>query len=711
MAQYRFSSQVIGRATGRSAVAAAAYRAGQSLTDERTGLAHDFSRKRGIAHAEIMAPDNAPDWMRDRARLWNAVELAEKRKDAQLSREVQLSLPHELTDAQRLELVRGFVNSQFVARGMIADVAIHHPDRDSDDRNHHAHIMLTMRELTGEGFGGKARDWNAKELLQTWREEWASQQNRILEREGHAARVDHRSLEAQGFDREPQAHLGPSAHGMEQRGERSRIGDENRAKDAANQNRAEQHRREAVINLAIERHRRQHAEQTALRVHALRDAQRLDLIDLERRHHRQALIQAAALEKQYGAAQRTMSAELAAVQARSQTTGWRGLLRRVTGAEKRDQQQAARLSATLGSIEQRKAEAVGTLRHQQAEERRAVQAKQTARENQLKAELAKQGVARERALKGEAPTRAAIQARAAVERQQAQQPTAAPKRPDRSEQWRNRYRKPQESTGRARDRQEIERQARSPDAATVQARAAVERQQAQQPTARANSVKARQVEPWRVKVPANAVKLETREIEKQAQGRPAPQPEQEAVKYDFDKARIRPQEPRRAPTAPEFVARPAPAPSPSGEVPRPSQRTIQDVPTPAPRRQDAPAPAPKRDWRELNKQREEKQRAARPVEQQREQAKPEAVRKVDPVEQKREPVAPAPKRDWGQINRQAQERSREETTQRDWGASADRSGGAQAGRDWSKSAADYHREQAERPRPERTRDRDFGRER
>lgn len=643
MAQYRFSSQVIGRATGRSAVAAAAYRAGQSLTDERTGLAHDFSRKRGVAHSEIMAPDNAPDWMRDRARLWNAVELAEKRKDAQLSREVQLSLPHELTDAQRLELVRGFVNSQFVARGMIADVAIHHPDRDSDERNHHAHIMLTMRALTVEGFGGKAREWNDKELLQSWREEWASQQNRILEREGHAARVDHRSLEAQGFDREPQAHLGPSAHGMEQRGERSRIGDENRAKDAANQNRAEQHRREAVINLAIERHRRQHAEQTALRVHALQDAQRLDLIDLERRHHRQALLQAATLEKQYGAAQRTMSAELAAVQARTQTTGWRGLLRKVTGAEKRDQQQAARLAATLGSIEQRKAEAVGTLRNQQAEERRAVQAKQTARENQLKAELAKQGAARERAIKGEAPTRAAIQAR--------------------------------------------------------------------------------QVEPLRVKVPPSAVTMDARGIiEKQAQGRPAPQPEQEAVKQDFDKARIRPQEPRRAPSAPEFVARPSPAPSPSGEVPRPSQRTIQDVPTPTPRRQETPAPAPRRDWRELNKQREEKQRAERPAEQQREQGKPapardfnrpapQQARKVEQVEQKREPVAPAPRRDWGQINRQAQERSREETTQRDWGASADRSGGAQAGRDWSKSAADYHRERAERPRPERSRDRDFDRDR
>ncbi|MBS7708178.1 MobA/MobL family protein, partial [Chelatococcus asaccharovorans] len=562
----------------------------------------------------------------------------------------------------------------------IADIAIHRPDHDSDDRNHHAHVMLTMRELTAGGFHSSkatptARSWNDKELLQTWREEWASQQNRILEREGHAARVDHRSLEAQGFDREPQAHLGPSAHGMEQRGERSRIGDENRAKDAANQNRAEQHRREAVINLAIERHRRQHAEQSALRVHALQDAQRLDLIDLERRHHRQALIQAAALEKQYGAAQRTMSAELAAVQARSQTTGWRGLLRKVTGAEKRDQQQAARLSATLGSIEQRKAEAVGTLRNQQAEERRAVQAKQTAQENQLKAELAKQGAARERAILGEAPTRAALQARAAVERQQAQQPTAAPKRPDRSEQWRNRYRKPKESTGRARDRQEIEQQAARPDAATVQARAAVERQQAQQPTERAASITARQVEPWRVKVPARAVKLDARQIEKQAQEKPAPNVEQEAMKHDFDKARIRPQEPRRAPTAPEFVARPAPAPSPSGEVPRPAQRIVQDVPAPAPRRQETPAPAPaKKDWRQATNQ---QPRA------------PQPPRDWSAPAERQQAPAPAARKDWDRPQEkpapQQASKASEPAPRKDWGAAAPR-------KDWSAPATDRPRE-------------------
>src|ERR1700675_62396 len=99
MAIYRFEAKVIGRSAGRSSTASAAYRAGEALTDERTGLAFDYSRRRGVLHSEIMAPADAPDWMRDRAQLWNAVEKAEKRKDAQLSREILLSLPHELTHA------------------------------------------------------------------------------------------------------------------------------------------------------------------------------------------------------------------------------------------------------------------------------------------------------------------------------------------------------------------------------------------------------------------------------------------------------------------------------------------------------------------------------------------------------------------------------------------------------------------------------------
>jgi len=209
MATYRFEAKIIGRSRGSSATASVAYRTAERLADERTGEVFDYTRRRGVLHTEILAPDGTPDWMHDRAQLWNAVERVEKRKDAQLARDLVLSLPHELTHGQRVELVRGFVQAEFVSHGMIADIAIHAPDRRGDQRNHHAHVMLTMRELTGEGFGKKARAWNDAEQLEAWREHWAQAVNRQLERYGHDARVDHRSLEAQGVDRSPSRNRDP----------------------------------------------------------------------------------------------------------------------------------------------------------------------------------------------------------------------------------------------------------------------------------------------------------------------------------------------------------------------------------------------------------------------------------------------------------------------------------------------------------------------
>ncbi len=116
---------------------------------------------RGVVHSEIMAPENAPDWMCDRDQLWNAVEAVEKRRDAQLAREIEVALPRELDRGERLELLRGFVQREFVDRGMIADVAVHEGKARDGQGQPHAHVMLTMRELTGEGFGKKDRSWNA----------------------------------------------------------------------------------------------------------------------------------------------------------------------------------------------------------------------------------------------------------------------------------------------------------------------------------------------------------------------------------------------------------------------------------------------------------------------------------------------------------------------------------------------------------------------
>ena len=228
VAIYHLSAQVIGRSSGRSAVASAAYRSGDRLTNERDGVTHDYERRRGVEHSEIMAPADAPDWAHDRSRLWNTVEATEKRKDAQLAREIEFSLPRELSADQRRELVQEFVGREFVSRGMVADVAIHSPLAADGAEQPHVHVMLTMRELRPDGFGAKVREWNDKAVLEQWRESWATTQNLALERAGIEQRVDHRSLADQGLDREPTLHLGSAAHELEQRGQPTEIGDHNR---------------------------------------------------------------------------------------------------------------------------------------------------------------------------------------------------------------------------------------------------------------------------------------------------------------------------------------------------------------------------------------------------------------------------------------------------------------------------------------------------
>ena len=196
---------MISRSAGRSATAAAAYRVGERIEDHRTGLTFDYRARGGVDHVETLAPANAPAWVQDRAALWNAVEAAETRKNSQVAREIRVALPAELDHGQRVELVREFCQREFVARGMVADIALHAPGRTGDERNHHAHILLTTREIGPEGFGAKNRDWNAVEMLEGWREAWARDSNRALERCGHEERIDHRTLEAQRIEAQERA--------------------------------------------------------------------------------------------------------------------------------------------------------------------------------------------------------------------------------------------------------------------------------------------------------------------------------------------------------------------------------------------------------------------------------------------------------------------------------------------------------------------------
>ena len=279
MAIYHLSAKVISRAGGRSSVAAAAYRTAGRLRDDRQGLEHDYSRKGGVVHSEIMVPENAPDWMRDRDQLWNAVETVEKRRDAQLAREIEVALPRELDRGERLELLRGFVQREFVNRGMIADVAVHEARARDGQSQPHAHVMLTMRELTGDGFGKKDRSWNEPDLLVGWREAWARNANTALERAGRSERIDHRSLDAQRVEaeqevarargsgqeelvlkrekkvvelsREPEPKIGPSANAQEKRGIVTERGDAFRAAQDRNAQRQELGWRQLELRLEL----------------------------------------------------------------------------------------------------------------------------------------------------------------------------------------------------------------------------------------------------------------------------------------------------------------------------------------------------------------------------------------------------------------------------------------------------------------------------
>ena len=261
MAIYHLSIKIVSRGkSGRSAVAAAAYRAAEKIKNEYDGITHDYTRKGGVVHTAILLPENAPPEYKDRAVLWNAVEKVEKAKNSQLAREIELALPVELTREQNIFLVYEYVKKHFVSAGMCADICIH----DNKDGNPHAHILLTMRPFNedktwgdkqnkeyilneqGEKIYDKNKrsykcksipttDWNEQTKAEEWRQGWAEYVNGVLEHNGHAERIDHRSYERQGIDQIPTIHLGVTASQMEKRGIRTERGDINRAIEVNNQ--------------------------------------------------------------------------------------------------------------------------------------------------------------------------------------------------------------------------------------------------------------------------------------------------------------------------------------------------------------------------------------------------------------------------------------------------------------------------------------------
>lgn len=201
MSHFRIEVQAISRGKGRSIVAAAAYRSATKLRDERQGLDHDYQRKGGVERAEIIAPADAPAWATDRNALWNRADAAEKRKDAITGRELLLSLPRELGERERVELVRGFIRDQVTGRGIVADVAWHAPEGLDGQQQPHAHVLLTDRVLTLAGFDAKKdRTLSQPQGIEDLRAAWAAHVNAALARAQVADRVDHRSLERQRAD-------------------------------------------------------------------------------------------------------------------------------------------------------------------------------------------------------------------------------------------------------------------------------------------------------------------------------------------------------------------------------------------------------------------------------------------------------------------------------------------------------------------------------
>ncbi|KIZ46655.1 MULTISPECIES: Ti-type conjugative transfer relaxase TraA [Rhodopseudomonas] len=218
MAIYHLHVKVISRKAGSSAVASAAYRSASRLRDERIDRVQDFSAKRGVVHSEVLLPENAPEQWSDRERLWNDVEAFEARRDAQLAREVEFAIPREMTQAQGIELARDFAQAEFVDRGMVADLNVHWDMAEDGMPKPHAHVMLTMRSVDENGFGKKVRDWNRTEMVEGWRERWAELANERLAELDIDARIDHRSLEAQGIGLEPQSQIGAPAQRIEGEG-------------------------------------------------------------------------------------------------------------------------------------------------------------------------------------------------------------------------------------------------------------------------------------------------------------------------------------------------------------------------------------------------------------------------------------------------------------------------------------------------------------
>lgn len=343
--------KVIQRSKGRSAVAAAAYRSGESLEDERTGVTHDYTRKNGVEMTALLLPDNAPEFAHDRSQLWNQAEAAEKHPRAQTAREIEVSFPHEFNVKQRREAAQR-IGRLLVDRGYAADIAMHRPSPKSDERNHHCHILWTTRKFERGGWAKtKERTFDdlkkGPEEIKKLREEVAGVLNNIATRERLPVYVEHLSYETRGEDIEPTVHMGPMATQIEREGRKSYIGEKNREIKARNEQRRQLHQQKKVIDLELARlELRERASQTA------QDDPR-ETFYREAQERRGALLEAH--EREFGARERELRLEAVRLsRSLANAKVITRMLRYFSGQTKTDRESLSKIKGELETIHQRK---------------------------------------------------------------------------------------------------------------------------------------------------------------------------------------------------------------------------------------------------------------------------------------------------------------------------------------------------------------------
>lgn len=356
--------KVVQRSKGRSATAAAAYRAGVSIEDERTGVVHDYTRKRGIEGEALLLPENAPEWAHDRSRLWNAAEQREKHPRAQTARDLTVAFPSEFNQEQRQEAGLRIGQWLVVRYGAAVDVAWHEPSKKGDQRNHHAHLLFTTRRFDQNGQWAETKDRTLDDLkkgpeeITVLRLGVADVLNNIAARDRLEVYVEHLSFEKRGLDQEATQHLGPIATEMEREGMATDIGDKNREIQARNKRRQELREEQKVVEIELARERLEAARKErdqrrqAAAAKAERDAQAdaYEEFYRETQERRTALL--SSLDQQHGGKEKELRQQIAGLaDARDKAGFFARIWRAVTGRTRAERQQMDAAARILGEIQ------------------------------------------------------------------------------------------------------------------------------------------------------------------------------------------------------------------------------------------------------------------------------------------------------------------------------------------------------------------------